>query len=222
MRKLVVIVGALAGSSATCIVGTPEECTTEDSCVGANGVWIPVAEALEVPGTAVQGGRRYTLGQTDAEFTTVITAPNGGYCTRQVPPIPANCESNSTHCETMESCFYRSSGGRWFRTAESETCVDTCAHPLVFCDQARCQATLGCGWFIKTQSNSDQCYCIENPGIYGNPPPKEKLSWIFWDQPASLPIFVIAIIAVIAILWNVWIFNIKPFFLKVFKKKPKE
>jgi len=222
MLKIALMLGAAALGSSTCIVGTPEECTTEATCVGANGVWVPVADALEAPGTAVQGGRRYTLGQSDSEFTTVISAPNGGYCTRQVSAIPSNCEANSTLCESMESCFYRSNGGRWFRTAESEACIDTCTHPLVFCDQTRCEATLGCGWFVKTQSNSDQCFCIENQSIFGNPPAKEKLSWIFWDQPVSIPIFVIAVIAALAIAWNVWIFNIKPFFLKVFKKKPKE
>lgn len=222
MKKFITSLAVAAGGSGTCIVGTPEECTSEATCVGANGVWVPVADALEVPGTAVQGGRRYTLGQTDSEFTTVISAPNGGYCTREISAIPATCESNFIHCESMESCFYRQAGGRWFRSTQSQACVDKCAHPLVFCDQARCESTLGCGWFVKTQSNADQCFCIENPSIFGNPPAKEKLSWIFWDQPVSLPIFVIAIIALIAIAWNVWIFNLKPFFLKVFKKKPKE
>jgi hypothetical protein len=223
MKAIVLLgVGALTGTSATCLVGTPQGCSDEASCVGVNGVWVPVANALDIPGTAVQGGRRYTLGQSDEQFTKVISAPNGGYCTKQVSPVTAECEADYNKCETMEGCFYRQQGGRWFHTSTSETCVNTCAHPLVFCDKARCQSTLGCGWFIKTQSNADQCYCIDNPGIFGNPPAPPKMTWIFWDQPVSIPIFVIAVIALIAIAWNVWIFNLKPFFLKVFKKKPKE
>jgi hypothetical protein len=220
----VVYLSSLWGSvsGGVCGVGSPQECTDESSCVGASGIWVPVADAVEVPGTAVQGGRRYTLGQSDEEFTTVISAPNGGYCTRQLSGISTECQGNATECLTMDSCFYRNNGGRWYRSSESETCVDNCSHPLVFCDKSRCQSALGCSWFIKTQSNSDQCFCIENPGIYGNPPARDKLGWIFWDQPVSLPIFIIAIIAGLAIAWNVWVFNIKPFFLKIFKKKPKE
>jgi hypothetical protein len=123
----------------------------------------------------------------------------------------------------MDFCFYRAAGaGRWFHTNESSYCVSNCSSPLVFCDQNNCQSTLGCSWFVLTQSNEDQCFCIDNPGIFGNPPARPKLSWIFWDQPISMPIFVIAVIAAIALLYNIFVTNVKPFFNKLLKKRPKE
>ncbi len=207
---------------ATCMIGSAQECTDEASCVGVQGVWIPVANATDLPATAVDGGRRFTLGQSDAEFETIIFAPNGGYCTQPLSVVPQECQNNATQCDSLDSCYYRTNGGRWFRSSESQTCISNCSHPLVYCDKTRCETTLGCDWFVKTQSSADQCFCIDNPGLFGNPPKKARITWIFWDQPVSLPVFVIAIIAIIAIAWNIWIYNLKPFFLKVFKKKPRE
>lgn len=206
-----------------CSVASPQSCTSEATCAGASGIWVPVTSALDLPATAVDGGRRYTLGQSDEEFEKVIAAPNGGYCTSLLrSEVPQPCQDEASECTSLDDCFYRQSGGRWYRSSKSQMCVATCAHPLVYCDKARCGATLGCGWFVKTQSSEDQCFCIENPGIFGNPSPKQKVTWMFWDQPISIPIFVLAVIAALGIAWNVWVFNIKPFFLKVFKKKPKE
>ena len=220
--KTGLVIAAVVERAHSCAVGTPQDCGDEASCVGVSGVWVAVADGIDSGATAVQGGRRYTLGQTDEEFETVVSAPNGGYCTRELASIPSSCSNNATQCTNMGDCFYRPDGGRWFHSDAGETCVSNCSHPLVYCDQTRCGQTLGCGWFILTQLNADQCYCIENPGIYGNPPARAKLSWMFWDQPASLPIFILAIIAILAIVWNVIQFNIKPFFRKVFKPKPKE
>ena len=182
-----------------------------------------VANATYIPGTALVGGRRYVMGQNDREFTHTISAPNGGYCTFPSVAVSEECEANEDMCDTMDSCFYRTAGaGRWFHAAESTRCVSNCTHPLVFCDKGRCASTMGCSWFIKSQANVDQCYCIDNPGLNGNPPAKPRMTWIFWDQPVSIPIFVIACIAVIGIAYNVWLFNLKPFFARVFKRKPKE
>jgi hypothetical protein len=75
---------------------------------------------------------------------------------------------------------------------------------------------------VLSQSTDDQCYCIDNPGIFGNPPPRAKLNWIFWDQPISMPVFVIAILAALGILYNILVTNVKPFFDKLLNKKPKE
>ena len=198
-------------------------CVDETSCTTATGVWVPVANATYIPGTALVGGRRYVMGQNDREFTHTISAPNGGYCTFPSVAVSEECEANEDMCDTMDSCFYRTAGaGRWFHAAESTRCVSNCTHPLVFCDKGRCASTMGCSWFIKSQANVDQCYCIDNPGLNGNPPAKPRMTWIFWDQPVSIPIFVIACIAVIGIAYNVWLFNLKPFFARVFKRKPKE
>jgi hypothetical protein len=207
---------------ASCDVTNPEVCTTETSCSVAGGIWIPVAPAEYIPGTAVQGGRRYTLEQSNSEFTQTISAPNGGYCTLPVSTPSEACQNNATLCLTMGDCFYRTDTGRWYHTSSSELCVAACSDPLVFCDESRCSSTLGCSWFIKTQANSDQCYCTDNPGIFGYPPAPPDLSWAYWDQPWSLPIFILALIAAVAILYQVYVFNIRPWFHKLIKKRPRE
>ena len=205
-----------------CSNSLPQACDSDDACSGVSGVWVPVVNATYIPGTALVGGRRYTLEQSDSEFTQTVSAPNGGYCTSAVTAPSAACEGNATLCESMDACFYRQAGaGRWFHSVSSETCMPTCAHPLVFCDKSNCQSTMGCDWFVKTQSNADECYCIDNPGLFGNPPAKPRVTWIFWDQPWSIPIFVFACIAGVAVLYNVWIFNLKPFFRRALDKRRK-
>jgi len=197
----------------------PQTCTNSADCEAiGNGVWIPVENATDLPGTALLGGRRYTLGQTDEEFTTTIYAPNGGYCTRSLVAASTNCTSNATLCDTMDHCMY-SGNGRWFHGDSSSTCVSNCSHPLVYCDEGRCGSTMGCVWFIQSQSTSDQCFCRENPGIYGNPPKPPSLTWIFWDQPWSLLAFIPACIAVLALGYYIFIFNIRPLWQKC--RKPK-
>ena len=226
MRTYIVVLFSVAsetmGGSITCNPVNPEVCTDEESCTAATGVWIPVAPATYIPGTAVGGGRRYTLEQSNSAFTSTIAAPNGGYCTLGTSPISENCQVNATFCHSMNGCMYRNDTGRWYHSLQSEACISTCSDPLVFCDQSRCQSTMGCSWFIKTQANSDQCYCMDNPGIFGNPPAPPSMPWAFWDQPWTLPIFIIAVIAGLAILYQIFIFNVKPFFHKIFKKKPRE
>ena len=200
----------------------PQACTSESFCENIGlGVWVPVANGTYIPGTAIDGGRRYTLGQNDEEFTSIIYAPNGGYCTAKNAPISDNCSSNATLCNSMENCMYRDNGGgRWFKGDTSSACVNNCSHPLVFCDEGRCGSTMGCTWFIKSQSNADQCYCIENPGIYGYPPKRPSLTWIFWDQPWSLLAFIPACIGVLALGYYVFIYNILPLIRSCKKKKP--
>ena len=207
----------------TCSLVTPQVCRSEQACVAAGGYWIAVTPAIYIPGTAVQGGRRYTLEQRDAEFTNTISAPDGGYCTHTSPAISQECASDATLCSSMDACMYRSQvAGRWFHSGSSDFCVPTCDHPLVFCDKSRCQATMGCSWFVKTQSNADQCFCIDNPGINGNPAARPKITWIYWDQPYAIPIFVFAVQGAAAVLFYAFVHNIKPFFERIFKQKPKE
>jgi hypothetical protein len=213
--------GLATGSGPACTPIYPQACTSENFCetIGL-GVWISVDNATDLPGTAIDGGRRYTLGQKDKDFKKNITAPNGGYCLAKNPPISDNCSRNATLCNSMESCMYRTDTGRWFRDDISSTCVSNCSHPLVFCDKNRCDSTMGCTWFIKSQSNADECFCYENPGIYGNPPKKPSLTWIFWDQPWSLLAFIPACIAALALGYYIFVFNIKPLWAKCCKKKP--
>jgi hypothetical protein len=204
-----------SSSIVTCSSSYPSACDSEQSCAGVAGVWVPVANATYIPPTALSGGRRYTLSESDSEFTYTISAPNGGYCTFPLPPVNSNCESNVTLCGSMGDCFYRDSGaGRWFEADNTGQCITNCSSPLVFCDESRCGSTFGCSWFVKTQSTANQCYCIDNPGIFGNPPPPESLSWMFWDQPASLPVFIFAVIAIIALGYNIYIHNLRPLWRK--------
>lgn len=210
----------------SCSAQKPQLCTNSSACTDNSGVWIPVDPATYIPGTALVGGRRYTLTENDDQFAKQIVAPNGGYCTlaySSTQSVSAQCEENNELCTSFDECFYRKSGpGRWFHTDISSFCVSNCSHPLVFCDKTNCQTTLGCSWFVLSQSTDDQCYCIDNPGIFGNPPPRPKLNWIFWDQPISMPVFVIAILAALGILYNILVTNVKPFFEKLLNKKPKE
>ena len=222
--RLFIAICLFALSESSCVPSTLEECTSESTCTQAAGVWVPVADATYIPGTALAGGRRYTLGQSDSEFSTTISAPNGGYCTRPVSTVPSECESNASACASMGDCFYRSSGrGRWFQTEASMACVATCSDPLVFCDKSRCESAMGCSWFVLTQSNADECYCMDNPGVFGNPPEPAKITWIFWDQPGTLPIFIIAILGGLGIAYYVFIFNLMPLIDALKQKmKPKE
>lgn len=194
-----------------CSTTHPQACATEPTCSSISGIWIPVTNATYIPPTALLGGRRYTIGQSNSEFETIIYAPNGGYCTPGAPVVDSNCDANITYCGSMGDCFHRGSGaGRWFQDTTSSSCVSNCSNPLVFCDQTRCKATFGCTWFVKTQATEDQCYCLEDPGIWGNPAPPAPLTWIFWDQPASLPVFILACIALLGLAYNVYIHNIRP------------
>lgn len=227
--KLIFVISIVANTlnrSNACSSSNPQACINKQACISVSGVWITVDPATFIPGTALVGGRRYTLTQTDNDFSTTISAPHGGYCTiaSQIPPASPECEADAESCSSMDACFYRKSGsGRWFHTDASSYCMSNCSHPLVFCNKGNCQTTMGCSWFVLSQANADQCYCIDNPGIFGNPPPKTKLSWIFWDQPISMPVFVIAVIAAIGLLYKIFVTNVKPFFDKLlFKKKPKQ
>lgn len=204
-------VSGASSSAVTCSASYPQACDSETSCSTAAGVWIPVNNATYMPPSALLGGRRYTIGQSDAEFATTIYAPNGGYCAEPVPAVSNNCDSNVTYCGTMGECFYRNpTAGRWFQDSSSSLCVSNCSDPLVFCSESRCGATFGCTWFVKTQSTEDECYCLEDPGIWGNPAPPASMSWIFWDQPASLPIFILACFGLIGLGYNVYIHNLRP------------
>jgi hypothetical protein len=97
---------------------------------------------------------------------------SGGYCLGSVSALPVaspECEADPRMCVTSDECIYtRKAGpGRWLMDPESRaySCVGSCDHPLVFCDKGRCQATLGCSWFVKMQAPDDECFCRTDPGF---------------------------------------------------------
>lgn len=181
------------------------------TCSDIHSEWIPIEEKIHIPGTALAGGRQYTMEEEEWEFSNKIFHPDGGVCLAKHVPVESECDSNASKCLDMQSCIHRN-GGKWMYWEETNSvlsgCFSECSDPVLFCHKVRCDATSGCKWFVKTQSNNNECFCQdENKQIH-----VEKKIWKFWHQPLAVPVFLLAIVSAGWIVYNIWLFNLRALF----------